>query len=306
MLNKSEGDSRRRTSSSLEAMTTQARHGAAERAVHRAHESARASRRSSSSTWSPTSPSDIELGSLLPKVMSEATRMLNAERSTLFLNDEKTGELLSRVGHGRIDGEIRLPNHLGIAGAVFTSGKTINIPLRLRRPALQPRVRQADRLLHPLDPVRADRQQGRQDHRRHPGAEQARRPVHRRGRAAAEGVHRADRHRARERQAVRRRAEHEELQREHAAEHVERRHHARTKTATIVTCNAAGCASCGREAEDIVEAKAARDFFDGPNAWVLEQVAARRARPRARGHDGCARSTLGGEQRVGQPDRCCR
>ena len=37
--------------------------------------------------------SDIKLGSLLQKVMSEATRMLNAERSTLFLHDEKTGEL---------------------------------------------------------------------------------------------------------------------------------------------------------------------------------------------------------------------
>ncbi len=32
---------------------------------------------------------DIKLGSLLRKVMSEATRLLNADRSTLFLNDEK-------------------------------------------------------------------------------------------------------------------------------------------------------------------------------------------------------------------------
>ncbi|MDE2117483.1 MAG: GAF domain-containing protein, partial [Betaproteobacteria bacterium] len=71
---------------------------------------------------------DIKLGSLLQKVMGEATRMLNAERSTLFLNDEKTNQLWSEVGQGLESMQIRLPNHLGIAGAVFTSGKSINIP----------------------------------------------------------------------------------------------------------------------------------------------------------------------------------
>ena len=71
---------------------------------------------------------EIDLGALLQKVMSEATRMLNAERATLFLNDEKTNELFSKVGLGLQAAEIRLPNHLGIAGAVFTSRETINIP----------------------------------------------------------------------------------------------------------------------------------------------------------------------------------
>ena len=71
---------------------------------------------------------EIDLGALLQKVMSEATAMLKAERSTLFLNDEKTNELFSRVAQGDSIGEIRLPNHLGIAGAVFTSGNTVNIP----------------------------------------------------------------------------------------------------------------------------------------------------------------------------------
>ncbi len=72
--------------------------------------------------------SELELGSLLAKVMAEATRMLSADRSTLFMNDEKTGELFSRVAMGDGIGEIRLPNVAGIAGAVFTSGETINIP----------------------------------------------------------------------------------------------------------------------------------------------------------------------------------
>lgn len=71
---------------------------------------------------------EIDLGALLQKVMSEATRMLNAERATLFLNDEKTNELFSKVGLGLSATEIRLPNHLGIAGAVFTSRQTVNIP----------------------------------------------------------------------------------------------------------------------------------------------------------------------------------
>ena len=72
--------------------------------------------------------SDIKIGSLLNKVMGEATRMLDAERSTLFLNDEKTGELWSELGQGLSAMQIRLPNTEGIAGAVFTTGKTINIP----------------------------------------------------------------------------------------------------------------------------------------------------------------------------------
>ena len=72
--------------------------------------------------------SDIKIGSLLQKVMSEATRILNAERSTLFLNDEKTNQLWSEVGQGLEAMQIRLPNHVGIAGAVFTSGKTTSTP----------------------------------------------------------------------------------------------------------------------------------------------------------------------------------
>ena len=72
--------------------------------------------------------SEIDLGILLQKVMSEATRMLNAERSTLFVNDEKTSELFSKLGAGIEATEIRFPNHLGIAGAVFVSGESINMP----------------------------------------------------------------------------------------------------------------------------------------------------------------------------------
>ena len=72
--------------------------------------------------------SEIDLSALLQKVMGEATRLLKADRSTLFLNDEKTNELWSEVGEGLSATQIRLPNHAGIAGAVFTSGVSVNIP----------------------------------------------------------------------------------------------------------------------------------------------------------------------------------
>jgi len=72
--------------------------------------------------------SEIDLDVLLHRVMAEVTRILGAERSTLFLSDEKTKELFSRVAQGQQVSEIRLPSNVGIAGAVFTTGKTINIP----------------------------------------------------------------------------------------------------------------------------------------------------------------------------------
>jgi len=71
---------------------------------------------------------EIKLGALLSKIISTVTRMLHAERSTLFINDEKTNELYTEVGEGLGATQIRLPNHLGIAGTVFTSGKAVNIP----------------------------------------------------------------------------------------------------------------------------------------------------------------------------------
>ena len=46
---------------------------------------------------------EIELGSLLQRVMAEATRMLNADRATLFLNDSRSNELFSRVAMGMIE-----------------------------------------------------------------------------------------------------------------------------------------------------------------------------------------------------------
>ncbi len=71
---------------------------------------------------------ELDLGAMLVKIVGEAARILSADRATLFLHDDKRKELFSRVATGAAIGEIRMPNHVGIAGAVFTSGKSINIP----------------------------------------------------------------------------------------------------------------------------------------------------------------------------------
>lgn len=71
---------------------------------------------------------ELRLGSLLEKVIATITHLLDAERSTLFLNDEKTNELYTEIGEGLGATKIRLPNHMGIAGTVFKTGESVNIP----------------------------------------------------------------------------------------------------------------------------------------------------------------------------------
>jgi len=63
--------------------------------------------------------SEINLGPLLQMIMSAVTKMLNADRSTLFLNDERTDELYTQIGQGLGATELRFPNNAGIAGSVF-------------------------------------------------------------------------------------------------------------------------------------------------------------------------------------------
>jgi adenylate cyclase len=71
---------------------------------------------------------EIQLGPLLQKIMTSVTALLNAERSTLFLNDAKASQLYTEIGQGLGTARISFPNNAGIAGAVFTSGMSVNIP----------------------------------------------------------------------------------------------------------------------------------------------------------------------------------
>jgi len=70
---------------------------------------------------------ELNLDLLLSHIMAATTGLLDADRSTLFLLDRKTGELFSRVAEGLSTKEIRIPITTGIAGNVFTSRKTENI-----------------------------------------------------------------------------------------------------------------------------------------------------------------------------------
>lgn len=71
---------------------------------------------------------EIHLMPLIQKIMATTTKILGADRSTLFINDPKSKELWAMVAEGVGTKEIRFPNHLGIAGTVFTTGETLNIP----------------------------------------------------------------------------------------------------------------------------------------------------------------------------------
>ena len=60
--------------------------------------------------------SELELTPLLQKIITTISTMLDCERATLFINDEKSNELYTEVGEGLDEKSvIKFPNHLGIA-----------------------------------------------------------------------------------------------------------------------------------------------------------------------------------------------
>src|SRR5260370_31902822 len=63
------------------------------------------------------------LDELLTTIVEISAQETGADRGTLFLNDDQTGELYSRVAQGNRFREIRLLNNQGIAGYVFTKGE---------------------------------------------------------------------------------------------------------------------------------------------------------------------------------------
>jgi adenylate cyclase len=72
--------------------------------------------------------SELDVDSLLTKIMSRMAEAMNADRSTLFLVDRKRNEIWSKVAQGAGLAEIRVPIGAGIAGTVAATGETINIP----------------------------------------------------------------------------------------------------------------------------------------------------------------------------------
>ncbi len=70
---------------------------------------------------------EMHLDLLLQRIMRATSEVLDAERSSLFIYDEKTHELWSRVAEGLGDKEIRISADRGIAGHVFMTGETENV-----------------------------------------------------------------------------------------------------------------------------------------------------------------------------------
>jgi len=72
----------------------------------------------------------LSLDVMLPQMVELCSHILNADRCTIFLNDQNNGELYSRVAQGDLMSEIRFPNDKGIASSVFQSNKSeiINDP----------------------------------------------------------------------------------------------------------------------------------------------------------------------------------
>ena len=65
---------------------------------------------------------ELKLDVLIGRIMSAATELLDAERSTLFVYDAERRQLWSRFGVGLQAAEIRIAATAGIAGAVFSKG----------------------------------------------------------------------------------------------------------------------------------------------------------------------------------------
>ena len=68
-----------------------------------------------------------DLKSLLIKLTDITKEILNADRCSIFLYDEKADDLFTYVAHGV--SEIRIPKDKGIAGYTYTQKKFMNINL---------------------------------------------------------------------------------------------------------------------------------------------------------------------------------
>ncbi len=71
--------------------------------------------------------SEIQLDSLLNRIVQVTSQIIRADRSSLFLFDEKTDQLWSMVAEGVVNREIRFASTSGLAGDAFTRQVPINV-----------------------------------------------------------------------------------------------------------------------------------------------------------------------------------
>ena len=71
--------------------------------------------------------SERNLDRLLQLILSDVTKVMEADRSSLFLVDRERNELWSKIAQGLEVREIRIKIGMGISGYVAQTGKTVNI-----------------------------------------------------------------------------------------------------------------------------------------------------------------------------------
>ncbi len=82
----------------------------------------------------------VGLDALLQQIIPHVSEMMRAERTTLFLFDESSQEIWSKVAQGEETREIRLSLGDGIAGWVAAHRQTVNIPDAYQDPRFTPSV----------------------------------------------------------------------------------------------------------------------------------------------------------------------
>lgn len=82
----------------------------------------------------------FQVDELLQTIVEKTSALMDAERSTLFIVDEKSRELWSKVVQGNINIEIRLQMGQGVAGWVALTGKSLNIRDAYKDPRFNPKV----------------------------------------------------------------------------------------------------------------------------------------------------------------------
>lgn len=82
----------------------------------------------------------LDLETTLQSVMDQARKLMQADRSTLFLLRRENNELWSKVtaADGKTMLEIRIPANRGIAGYVASTGQPLNIPDAYKDPRFDP------------------------------------------------------------------------------------------------------------------------------------------------------------------------
>ena len=81
---------------------------------------------------------EIHLDSMLTTMVSEVTKAMKAERTSLFLYDEGAHQLYTKVAEGLQSKEIRVPMGVGIVGMAAETRCPINIPDAYQDPRFNP------------------------------------------------------------------------------------------------------------------------------------------------------------------------